>query len=371
MRLALWAMMTQLQDLIANAPSVLVTSTALPRHRYEQSDLVELAQQILPDLDVRERVLRRFFQRVGVEERYLALHAEAYADLNGLERRSKAWLEVAINLGQRCLEDLFADTAVEPADVGEIVTTTVTGFAVPTLDARLMNRLPFRHDLKRVPLFGLGCVGGAAGVARASEYLRAFPDEAAVLLAVELCSLTLQREDLSVANLISMGLFGDGAAAVLMVGPEHPEAKNASPAIIDSQSVFFPNTEKMMGWKIVDSGFEVVLDPAVPDLAREQLPKAVDAFLAGHGLDRDDIETWVCHPGGPKIMDAVAEGLELDDDDLAPAREGLSKVGNLSSASVLFLLHDYRTNHAPKAGSWGLMIAMGPAFCAELVLLRW
>lgn len=355
----------------AAAPAVLSTATALPSHRYEQDDLVELARQILPDLDLRERVLRRFFRRVGVDERYLALDAHDYEALHGFEARNDAWLAVATDVAERCLEDLFAGTDVAPGEVGELVSTTVTGLSVPTLDARLMNRMPFSPALKRVPLFGLGCVGGAAGVARVADYLRAFPEEAAVLLSVELCSLTLQRDDLSLANLIAMGLFGDGAAAVLMVGAEHPRAHRAAPTIVDSESVFFPDTESMMGWNIVDSGFEVVLDPDVPDLARDELPAAVDGFLDDHDLVRDDIATWVSHPGGPAVMDSVAEGLDLVDGELRAAREGLAEVGNLSSASVLFLLDEHRSFPRPEPGAWGLMIAMGPAFCAELVLLQW
>jgi len=351
-------------------PAVLATSTALPRHHYEQDDLIELAKVVLPDLDAREKALRRLFRRVGVEERFLALPARDYGELDGLGGRSQAWLEGAVDLGQRCLEDLFETSDVEPAEVGELMTTTVTGLAVPTLDARLMNRVPFSSSLKRVPMFGLGCVGGAAGVSRASEYLRAFPEEAAILLSVELCSLTLQRDDLSLANIIAMGLFGDGAASVLMVGAEHPLAKEASPRIVDTRSVFFPETENLMGWNVVDTGFEVVLDPAVPDVAREEVPPVVDTFLGEHELGRDDIATWVSHPGGPKVMDELARGLGLDDDDLVLSRDGLSDIGNLSSASVLFLLDEFRSQ-APTPGSYGLMIAMGPAFCAELVLLQW
>jgi alkylresorcinol/alkylpyrone synthase len=234
-----------------------------------------------------------------------------------------------------------------------------------------MNRIPFATNLKRVPAFGLGCVGGAAGVARIADYLRAFPEQCAILLSVELCSLTLQRNDLSPANLISMGLFADGAAAVLLVGAEHPSYSKASPRVVDSLSVFFPDTERAMGWDIVDTGFKIVLDPSVPEIARQHLRPAVDSFLAKHGLTRRDIKAWVCHPGGPKIMDAVADGLELSDAALKPARDALGSIGNLSSASVLFLLDEFRNALRPESGSFGIMLAMGPAFCAEIVLLKW
>jgi len=354
-----------------DAPAVLATATALPENRYQQNDLVDLALEVIPDIQVDRDVLRKFFVRVGVDERFLALPANQYHEMQGMEARSHAWLEVASELGEKALLSLFQSADVAPQDVGELMTTTVTGVAVPTLDARLMNRIPFASDLKRVPSFGLGCVGGAAGVARVADYLQGHRDELAVLLSVELCSLTVQQDDLSIANLISMGLFGDGAAAVLLAGPDHPRAKDAKPRVLDSRSVFFPHTEEMMGCHIIDSGFKVVLSPEVPELAREALPDAVDGFLGDHGLVRDDIQAWVTHPGGPKIIDAVEEGLDLHDGELEPARQGLAHVGNLSSASVLFLLDDYRRRLAPPDDAYGLMVAMGPAFCAELVLLQW
>lgn len=357
--------------LATSTPSVAATATALPRNRYSQDDLVALAQQILPDMDVEPRTLARFFQRVGVEERFLALSAEAYRDLGGLESRNRAWLEVATELGERVVRDVLEEADLAPSGVGHLMSTTVTGLAVPTLEARLMNRIPFSSGVKRMPAFGLGCVGGAAGVARLSDVLLGAPGDAAILVAVELCSLTFQREDVSTANVISMGLFGDGAAAVLLVGPEHPRARAARPRVLATRSVFFPDTERMMGWDVVDSGFKVVLSPEVPDIAREKLPKLVAAFLADHGLRQADISAWVTHPGGPAIMNAMADGLALPARELEPARRGLARVGNLSSASVLFLLDDFCRRHQPERGAYGLMLAMGPAFCAELVLLQW
>lgn len=369
---------------LALAPSVASTAIALPPHRYAQRDLAQLAAQYIGGSQHREAAVARFFDRVGVGERHLALPVEEYLALGGMENRSRAWIEVATELGRRTITDLLDETGLPARDVGQITTTTVTGIAVPSLDARLMNLLPFSTNLKRVPLFGLGCLGGAAGLARASEYLRAFPEEAAILLSVELCSLTFQAEDVSVANLVSTGLFGDGAAAVLLVGARHPFASRGSgprlasapraasgPRVVASRSVFFPDTERVMGWDVVDTGFKVVLSADVPAIVRKHVPPAVDALLGDHGLTRSDVASWVLHPGGPKVIDALEESLELPEGALAPTREGLARYGNLSSASVLFLLDEHRRRRAPPPGSYGLLMAMGPAFCAELVLLRW
>lgn len=374
-------------ELALSGASVVSTATALPAHRYPQRQLAQLAAQYIGGSQHRETAVGRFFDRVGVGERHLALPVEEYLQLGGMANRSQAWLKVATELGRQTIEALLAETGLAARDIGQLTTTTVTGIAVPSLDARLMNLIPFAPSLKRVPLFGLGCLGGAAGLARTSEYLRAFPEEAAILLSVELCSLTFQADDVSVANLVSTGLFGDGAAAVLLVGARHPLASRSRPStgprlastgrpsggprVVSSRSVFFPDTERVMGWDVVDTGFKVVLSADVPTIVRRHVPGAVDAFLGDHGLSRADVATWVLHPGGPKVIDALEESLGLPPTALAPTREGLASFGNLSSASVLFLLDEYRRKRAPAPGSYGLLMAMGPAFCAELVLLRW
>jgi alkylresorcinol/alkylpyrone synthase len=252
-----------------------------------------------------------------------------------------------------------------------LLTTTVTGIAVPSLDARLMNRLPFRSDLKRIPLFGLGCVAGASGIARAADYLHGHPDELAVVLSVELCSLTVQPDDASVANIIATGLFGDGAAAVVLAGRECEVAPRSTVRVLDSLSCFFPDTERVMGWDVGDRGFKIVLSPEVPALARQGLPPLIDALLARHDLVRSDVTSWIAHPGGPAVMAAMVEGLDLSPDALAETRRSLAEVGNLSSASVLFLLDDFRKRVCPPPGSYAVLLAMGPAFSAEAVLLQW
>lgn len=350
-------------------PSATAVATALPDHRYGQGELTEAVLALLPNLGNKIDVARRLFERVGVRERHLALPLEVYAELKGFSDRNRAWLEVASTLTERAVRRVLNRVGLQPRDIGLLETTTITGIAVPSLDARLMNQLEFSPDLKRLPIFGLGCVAGAAGVARVSEYLRAYPDQAALFVSVELCSLTSQTDDCSVANLISSSLFGDGAAAVLMVGDHHPLAPRGV-EIRGSRSVFFPNTEDAMGWEIVDSGFKIVLGPQVPSLAREGLAPAVDDLLATHNLTREDIAVWVAHPGGPKVLDAMRDGLGLAESALDIPRENLRSIGNLSSASVLFILESFLGEDRPEEGSHGIMLAMGPAFCAELVVLH-
>jgi alkylresorcinol/alkylpyrone synthase len=358
-------------DPSAPVPVIAAIGTGVPVHTYSQQQLLELVHDLLPDLEVSNAALERLFVAVGVEQRHFAVAAESYRELDGFALRNRAWIEVAKQLGEQVVCAALAEAELDACALALLVTTTVTGIAVPSLDARLMNTIDFAPTLKRVPLFGLGCVGGAAGIARLADYLLGHPQEAAMLLSVELCSLTFQRDDASIANLISSGLFGDGAAAVLMVGAAHPLAGQATPAVLDSCAAFFPNTERLMGWDIVDTGFKIVLDPGVPELVERELPGLIDPFLAANGLTRDDVATWIVHPGGPKVIRAVQRALGLSDEQVEATRDGLARFGNLSSASVLFLLDEFRRHRQPDPGSHGLLFALGPAFCAEVVLLRW
>jgi alkylresorcinol/alkylpyrone synthase len=355
----------------ASGAAIVASKTVLPPHRYDQGALAEAARRLFPSRGLRPATLSRFFERVGVRERHLALPAERYVELDGFGARSRAWLEVATRLGEEALRAVLEESGLEPGTLGQLVTTTVTGVAVPSLDARLMNRVPFSPALRRVPLFGLGCAGGAAGLARVDDYLRAYPKSAAALLSVELCSLTLQADDASIANVLSSGLFGDGAAAVLAVGAEHPLAARAAPRILASRACFFHDTERIMGWDMVDGGFRVVLGREVPVIARERIPPLVRAFLGEHGLGVEDVAAWVTHPGGPKVMDALEDGLALGRGALEASRESLARMGNLSSASVLSLLDEFRRQRRPAGGAYGVLMAMGPAFAAEMSLLRW
>jgi alkylresorcinol/alkylpyrone synthase len=232
----------------------------------------------------------------------------------------------------------------------------------------LVNRMGLPPNIRRVPIFGLGCVAGAAGIARAADYVRAYPAQAAALVSVELCSLTIQRDDLSVANLISSGLFADGSAAAIVTGDD---LDSGGPTILATRSVFYPNTEEMMGWKVTEKGFRITLSPEVPTLIREHLGSDVDAFLADHGHQRSDLKSWVLHTGGPKVLEATAAALDLHNGELDASWECLKKVGNLSSASVLVVLEDVMKNRRPAPGTLGLLAAMGPGFCSELVLLEW
>jgi alkylresorcinol/alkylpyrone synthase len=236
-----------------------------------------------------------------------------------------------------------------------------------------------RPDIKRTPIFGIGCAGGAIGLTRAADYALAYPDHTAAILCVEICSLTMQPEDFSTANLIASGLFGDGAAAVIVRGSRttHRSSNGSSqssrpgPQILGTGSVFYPDTEEIMGWDISEAGFKIVLSPLLPDLIKGKLAGDVDAFLGRYQLRRADIGNWVIHTGGPKVLDSIQGTLELKDSDLDRSWECLRQFGNLSSASVLLVLEEVLMNDTPPPGTYGVLMAMGPGFCLEMILLKW
>lgn len=343
-------------------------ATAFPANNYSQAEITRALESVWKDKLENPQILTRLHERCGVERRNLVLKLAEYDRLNGFGEANSIWAEAAVNLGSLAVCRALKNVDLEPRDVSAIFFTTVTGVASPSIDARLMNRLPFPNNLKRIPIFGLGCVAGAAGIARAADYVRAYPVQVAVLLSVELCSLTWQLDDVSTANLISSGLFADGAAAVVIAGAD---TSCSGPRIIDTHSVFYRNTEDTMGWDISETGFRIVLSPSVPTLVAKNLGNDVDAFLATHNLTRKDISSWIMHSGGPKVLEATAAALDLPEDALEASWSSLRQIGNLSSASVLHVLQEYLENRRGTPGSYSLLAAMGPGFCSELVLLQW
>ena len=286
-------------------------ASAFPQNYYSQAEIAAaLKRHWIGELEKPE-VLDRLLSRVGVNGRYLALPIDRYDRLTDWGAKNDLWIQTAEDLAEQSICRALTRAGLCEADLDAIFFVSVTGVASPSIDARLINRMNLRPNIKRIPIFGLGCVAGAAGIARASDYVKAFPAQSAVLVSVELCSLTWQRKDLSVANIISSGLFGDGSAAVIVSGAARD---SFGPEIIATVSSFYRGTEDVMGWDISSDGFTIVLSPEVPDMVRKYLARDIDAFLAEHGLSRDDIGSWIMHTGGPKVLEATAEALELPDE---------------------------------------------------------
>jgi len=348
----------------------------MPEHRYPQAALTAAFKAYWNEKLKSPERLDQFHSRVGVEYRHLSFPMERYPQFASFGETNDAWFEVAQELGAKAIDAALDRAGLSRQELNALFFVSVTGIASPSLDARLINRLGLRRDIKRTPIFGIGCAGGAIGLTRAADYLLAYPDHNAALLAVELCSLTIQADDLSPANLISVGLFADGAAAAIVSGSKvrrrtGSAVAGSSPRILGTGSVFYPETEDIMGWDISEKGLKIVLSPRLPDLIKRNLAGDVDAFLARYKLTRRDIGTWVMHPGGPKILNAIQDTLALKDNALEASWECLKRFGNLSSASVLLVLDEVLTNKTPQPGTYGVLLAMGPGFCTEMILLQW
>jgi alkylresorcinol/alkylpyrone synthase len=351
-------------------PRILAVGRALPPNHVDQETLTAALTAHWSKQHFNAERLAQIHRAALVGGRHLALPLAEYASHDTFGKKNDAFIRVGLEVGEAAIRDGLARAGLTPGDVDHLYFVTVTGLATPSLDARLVNRLSLKSSVKRTPIFGLGCLGGAAGLARASDALRAFPGQVAVLLSVELCSLTLQPDDLSIPNVVATGLFGDGAAAVVLGGGARPTPPTA-PRIVATRSVFYPDTEWVMGWDMVDSGFKVVLSAKVPEVIEANVAGDVDRFLADQGLERRRIRHWVAHTGGPKVIEAFRAALDLPAAALERSYRSLREVGNLSSASVLFVLADHLEAGQARPGDLGLIAAMGPGFAAELLLLEW
>jgi alkylresorcinol/alkylpyrone synthase len=385
---------------------ILAVHSAFPAHQHPQADLTRtvasLAGMDAADPEVepgrlgraggagrtagskQRALLERLHANAGVDTRHTVLPLADYGALGAAA--NDRYIEEATALGERALRAALADSGLAAGDLDLLIVTSVTGVAVPSLDALLMPRLGLRSDVKRLPVFGLGCVAGAAGLARLHDYLLGWPGHAAALLAVELCSLSLPRSSVTTADLVASALFGDGAVALVATGtpsrgrarsrPERrrrpqPPRVPALPRVIATRSEVYPDSGGALGWRLSPDGFRIVLTAELAVVVERRLGESVTGFLAEHGLTVDDIGTWICHPGGPKVLDAAQRALKLPAGALASSRQSLAQAGNMSSASVLHILELTVADNAPTAGTFGVMIGLGPGVSAELVLLRW
>lgn len=346
---------------------IAAVAPVLPAFAYTQAEITAELAPLISSVPGRRAVLERMHAASGIGTRHTALPIERYRDLGTFRQSNDIFIEVATDLAERALREALAAAGLEPPDVDFVMFTSVTGISAPSVDALLVSRLGLRPDVKRLPSFGLGCVGGAAGLARVNDYLVGHPKEVGVLLSVELCSLTLQRDDETIANFVATGLFGDGAAAVVLVGDDRGEP---GIRIVDTRSSFYPDTTDVIGWHVGGSGFEIVLTAGVAEVIERHFPAEVAAFLADNGRGLADVEAWVAHPGGPRVLEAFAHSLEVPAVAFEKSWASLDRVGNLSSSAVLHVLSDF-IDAGQATGATGLLFALGPGVSAEFVLLEW
>ena len=365
--------------------SVVAVEPVLPENAYAQEAITAVVGPLVAPDPARTALLRRLHASAGVDHRHLVLPLEEYAGLHSLGATNEVFVREGALLAERACRRALAAAGLEPGDVDHMFVTSVTGVAAPSLDVLLAEPLGLRSDVRRTPSFGLGCAGGAGGLARVHDHLLGRPSDVSMLVSVELCSLTLQHGDGSMANMVASGLFGDGAAAAVVVGARHPLARAAprdgtprpatgrrrrTATVIDTRSRLYPGTTDALGWEVRDTGFAIVLSAGLPDLLRAHLLADVKGLLAEHDLTPAEVPTWVVHAGGPRVIDAVRDALGLPEDAVRESRASLACAGNLSSASVLDVLARTLTHSDAPPGSPAVLMAFGPGVSCELVLLN-
>jgi alkylresorcinol/alkylpyrone synthase len=377
-------------------PVILSTATAVPEHLMTRDDVKYYMGRVF---DIPERKLEAMMSIVDnaqVHKRHSIFPITYTVEPRALSKTNQEYIEHAIKLGREAAEKALESAHLRADEIDLIITVSCTGFMIPSLDAHLINLMGFRSDVRRMPFTELGCAAGAMALGRASDHLKAYPGGNALIIAVELPSLTFQRKDISQANLISSILFGDGAAAVIVSNSPKAVAGSSSagvathangngnsngstgaaasahkPQILVSETYTFPDSLGAMGFDLRDSGFHILLDKNVPDMIGAKIKPLIEDFLGRHGLTQQDIKGWILHPGGARLLGNVEIALGLQKSDTQPSWDILANVGNLSSATILFILQEWLEKRPLNPGDIALAAAFGPGFSAEFLLLQW
>jgi predicted naringenin-chalcone synthase len=343
------------------------TATAVPPYSYDQQTARDAVRDWLGERAARfERVLNAF-DRGLVGRRASVLPIEEIFRPRSFEAKNRLYMQAAVELGERAVKTCLDDAGLEPSDVDFFISSSCTGFMIPSVDAVIAHRLGMSRSLARLPITQHGCAGGAVALRQAHEHLRAHPDHKVLVLAVEIPTVTFQTGDFTATNIVSASLFGDGAAAVVLTA----EGAKNDPHILGCDSRMFPDSADLMGFDLTDSGLRIVLSKRIPGEIRAYAPDAITEFLAANGRSLDDIDHFLLHPGGRKIIEGFESAFGLGAGSLDLTRSVLARHGNLSSATVLFILDDFQRGDRGRTGDLGLLVAFGPGFGCESLLLGW
>lgn len=344
-----------------------VTENA-PYH-VDQTEIVGVVRNLFGEhyQDI-ERLLK-VFGNGQIEGRYFAAPLNWFEKERGLQEKNQLYIEESVRMGSNAVKKCLEAANLNKEDVDAFIFVSSSGMSTPTIDARIMNELKMPSHIKRMPLWGLGCAGGAAGISRAHDYCKAYPEAKVLVLCIELCSLTFQRSDTAKSNLIGTSLFADGAACALVTGEQVPSADSGF-LIKDTQSTLMADSEDVMGWDVKDEGLHVVFSRDIPKIIEEWLKPNVDLFLQKLGKKSSDIVHFIAHPGGKKVLRAYEKSLGLAKDKTDISRNVLAQYGNMSSPTVLYVLKDFMEK-GPERGDEGLLTALGPGFSSEMLWLEW
>lgn len=349
--------------------SVKIISVAkqLPEYSRNTEDILPLLDGWLDGQDDRFiRKVKKIFEGAAVDKRYSIMEPSEVFTVTSFEEKNDIYTREAILLGEKVLQKALQKTNWKPTDLDYIITVSCTGIMIPSLDAYLINKLQLRQDIVRLPVTEMGCAAGISGIIYAKNFLQANPGKRAAVIAVESPTATFQLDDYSMANIVSAAIFGDGAACALLSS----DAADFGPEVIAEEMYHFYENEHMMGFKLTNSGLQMVLDVEVPDTIASHFPDIIHPFLAKQGLQIADIDHLIFHPGGKKIIQLVEELFADLDKNIDTTKEVLRLYGNMSSATVLYVLERIMDN-APQKGEKGLMLSFGPGFSAQRVLLQW
>lgn len=338
--------------------------TALPQYTISQDAAKEFAFRAFGQSFRDINRLLAIFDNNHINRRYIAMPLEWYGIEHSFAETNLIYEQVGLSLAEEASLVAIREAGIRPVDIGMVIFVSSTGIATPTIDAALIQRMGLPENVKRVPIWGLGCAGGVSGLARATELAKTVNRKSVLLVAVELCSLTFQRRDFSKANFVGASIFGDGAAAVLL------SVDGDGPEIIDSFSHLFPKSADIMGWDVVDTGLKVRFSKSIPHIVMKNLPELIVRACKNWDVDPGKIQHYIVHPGGAKVIQAYKESLGLTDNALQYAVQTLYNYGNISSVSVLFEMKEFMSNTISE-GRYGVMLALGPGFSAEKVLFIW
>jgi alkylresorcinol/alkylpyrone synthase len=356
-----------------NDPRLIAVATAVPPHTVRQADARRFAETLFADtLRIDPRLLE-VFENSEIEKRHTSAPLAWFGENHTFAERNALYVETAVNLGAEVTKRVLERAQLETSDVDHVIFVSTTGISTPSLDALIANRVGFHSNFRRTPVWGLGCAGGAAGLAHARDFALAYPDRRILLIALELCTLTFLNGDISKRNLVAASLFGDGAAAVLVEGSRVPRRSVGAfrpLALRGSQSTLWKDTLDVMGWELEESGLRVVFSRSIPNIVIEHVRPSLSAFLATQQLTLGDIRHVIAHPGGIKVLRAYREALDLDASALVHAHDVLRGYGNMSSPSCLFVLERFLDANDIAAGDHGVVMALGPGFSSEYVLVQ-
>lgn len=346
--------------------TICAIGTAVPSHQVTDQQTKDYYGKVF-SLEPRHlEMMQLIVDNAKVSRRHLVYPLDYVIEPRPLSQVSQEYQQHAVELGQSAAGRALEGAGMTPKDIDWLITTSCTGFMIPSMDAHLVNQMGFRSDVRRLPITELGCAAGAASLSLAENLIRSKPGSTALIISVELASLTFQRTDTSPAHLISCALFGDGAAAAVVTG-----RGGEGPRIRFSRSHFFPHSLDAMGFDLRETGFHIILSKEVPSLIRSQIGDLLGGFLCKAGAGRDEITQFALHPGGQKLLSFVEEALVLEPAQTESSWYVLREFGNLSSATVLFVLKRMLETRQPKAGEKGILAAFGPGFTAEFSLLEW